>query len=171
MQKLYFIRHGLSVNNSLGKLSGMDDTPLHDTGRTQAAAAGRDIKELKLNIDTIVCSPLSRCIDTAKLIAAEINYPEDKIIVNELFRERNFGPFEGQDYQTVVVREIEGVETVQDILIRANEALDYLHKLDQAKNILVVSHSAFGRALRHHTLKTPYDHSERFKNAEVVRLV
>jgi len=168
MRRLYFIRHGLSVNNIEGKLSGTTDTPLTDIGREQALIAGRTAK--KLSIDTIISSPLSRATETAEIIASQLSYPNDKIIVNKLFIERNFGPYEGQPYGITRLSNAPGVETVDEIIERAKKSLNYINNLD-AETVLVVSHGAFGRALRFLTLNLEYDHPEQFQNAKIVRLI
>lgn len=168
MRRLYFIRHGLSVNNVEGKLSGTTDTPLTDIGREQARLAGNAAK--KLSIDTIVTSPLSRATETANIIAGQISFPYDKIIVNKLFIERNFGPYEGKPYGTTRLADVPEVESVEEIIDRAKKSLEYLRKLE-AENVLIVSHGAFGRALRHITLNLEYDHPEQFQNGKIVRLI
>lgn len=170
MRHIYFCRHGLSQLNVDGKFAGTTETPLTAEGRKQAIAAGREAK--RLGIEYIVCSPLSRAHDTARLIALEIGYPEHDIDINSLAIERHFGSLEGQAWHPDL--DIDGfadVETIDSILERAHMLVKHLHTID-AGTILVVSHGAFGRALRH-TLNPdiPYSSSERFENAQLVKLL
>lgn len=146
MKRLYFVRHGQSTLNLSGHFAGATEAPLTTLGRHQAKAAGKMAKTLA--IDTIISSPMERALETAGIIANEIGYPKAKIIVNKLFVERDFGGLEGEPWSPDLDLDgISDIETVDTILERASLALEFLHTLKD-DNILVVSHGAFGRALR-----------------------
>lgn len=172
MKKLYFIRHGLTEMNVAGLYAGTCETPLTAEGRKQANAAGQHAKGL--DIDYIVCSPLSRARETAKIIAKQIGYPTKNIHSNQLFAERHFGALEGQPWNPDLDLDgIADVETRDTLLERAWLALMFL-KTVPAHNILVVSHGQFGRALRNHLHADKpfdYDPANRLQNAELVRWV
>ena len=170
MKHLYFVRHGLSVMNRQGIFSGRTETPLHEDGLLQAHLAGKKAKPL--NIDCIVSSPMKRARDTALIIAEEINYPAEQIIINDFFMERAFGVLEGTPYQSEMhMEDIEGVEKIEEILERARQGLAFLESLPH-DTILVTSHGAIGRALRHIIDPTiPFAGSEKFHNADVVKLI
>jgi broad specificity phosphatase PhoE len=156
--------------NKKGVFSGRTETPLDPEGVAQAQAAGQKAKDLQ--IDLIVSSPMERCRETATIIAKEIGYPVDNIVFEDLFMERAFGVLEGTEYRTDMDLDMhEGVETADNIIQRAKEGVKYLQGLDH-DNILMVSHGAIGRALRH-TLHPhiPYFDSERFENAKIVQLL
>lgn len=147
MKKLYFIRHGESEMNVKGHVAGITETPLTDLGRRQAKLAG--VKAKNLHLDYIISSPLSRALETAQIIAKEIGYPVDKVHVNKLFIERDFGELEGAPWSPDLNLDgISDIETHDTILERAALALQFLQELDGVHNILVVSHGSFGRALR-----------------------
>ncbi|HET7320492.1 MAG TPA: histidine phosphatase family protein [Candidatus Saccharimonadales bacterium] len=170
MKHLYFVRHGLSVMNKKGVFSGRTETPLDPEGITQARAAGKELRDLQ--IDLIVSSPMERCRETATIIAKQIGYPVAEIIFEDLFMERAFGVLEGTEYRTDMDLDMhEGVETAKNIIQRARKGIEYLEGLKH-DNILVVSHGAIGRALRHalHP-EIPYHGSERFENAKIVQLL
>lgn len=166
MQKLYYIRHGLTELNVQGRIAGHTETPLTNEGRKQAKRAGKLAK--KYDIDLITCSPLSRAVETAQLIATELDYPHDKILQHKLLIERNFGPLEGTPWSPDL--DLDGftdIETDNLLVERAHLALKWLESLD-ARNILVVSHGGFGRALRSIIRQEyPIDHPERLQNAEL----
>jgi uncharacterized phosphatase len=174
MKRIYFVRHGLSEMNKAGLRSGRTDTPLASEGIEQAKQAGQEAKDL--NIDLIISSPMSRAHHTAKVIAAEIGYPEDKIVLDEVLIERDFGALEGTPYVPgETLADVENIETAEAIVARAEKALARLQQLPH-ENILIVSHGSFGRALRHHTNPdTPFQDvaqpHHRLKNATIVRLV
>lgn len=167
MTHLYFVRHGLSKLNTEGRVAGFIDTPLVNDGREQAKQAGTAAKNL--DIEHIITSPLVRAYETAKIIAKEIDYPENKIEVNPMFIERHFGSMEGQpytpdfDYDGIV-----DAEPTHVLLSRSELAIRYLESLPYNK-ILVVSHGAFGRALRHHLVPhEPFNHPIKYANAEII---
>jgi len=170
MKHLYFVRHGLSVMNKIGIFSGRTETPLAPEGVEQAMLAGHEAKDLK--IDLIITSPMERARETAVIIATIIGYPVEKIEVHDFFMERAFGVLEGEPYvPDMDIDDIEGVEPNADILKRAEEGVAYLQQLPY-DNILIVSHGAIGRALRHKIHKDiPFHGSPRFKNAELVQLL
>lgn len=115
MKQLYFIRHGLSENNKLRRFTGHFDSPLADEGREQAKNAGRNAKGI--DIDLIISSPLARALETAKIVGNEIGYPEQKIEINPLLIERNYGALENQLYAPDIDMDgIADIETSQELL-------------------------------------------------------
>lgn len=179
MKHLYFVRHGLSEMNKLKQWGGAD-TPLAQEGHEQAKLTAQQIKDADLAVDVIISSPLPRALDTAKHIATAIDYPEDKIIQNDLFVERLFGDLEGTKDQKVFdeylidessIDKIQGVERMTDLQWRAQKALDYLKNLPN-DNILVVSHGAFGRALRRAVVHGPLnERGPGINNAELIKFI
>ncbi|MDB5181974.1 MAG: hypothetical protein JWP13_737 [Candidatus Saccharibacteria bacterium] len=170
MKHLYFCRHGLSQLNAEGKWAGSTETPLTTEGRGQAKKAGEEAKGL--GIDYIICSPLSRAQDTAKIVAKEINYPEHDIEVNSLVVERHFGSLEGTTWDPDFnIDGISDAEPLDTLLERARLTLNHLKTVD-ADTILVVSHGSFGRALRHVlNPSVPFEKVERFENAKIAKLL
>ena len=58
---LYYIRHGETDWNALGKLQGTQDVPINERGRAQAAQAGHILSDLRLPTGaTSFRCPLSR---------------------------------------------------------------------------------------------------------------
>lgn len=173
MKQLYFVRHGLSEANVAGVWSGTMESPLTAEGRAQAKLAGQHAKEL--HIDHIIASPLGRTRDTAAIIAKEIGYPVENIELNSLLIERHFGQMEGQPWQIDIDSDgFVDVETRESVLERARLALEHLQTIE-ADTVLVVSHGAFGRALRSlihpHMPFLPGQPETRFENAKVVQLI
>lgn len=169
-KKLYFIRHGLTEMNVAGLVAGTTDTPLVEAGRRQAHQASQQAKDL--DIDCIVSSPLSRALDTAHIIAENIGYPVEKIVLSDLLLERDFGVLEGSVW-TGHYRDMQGITGAEDdnILVeRAQEALDFINSLP-AKNILIVSHGGIGRAMRHILKGIPMNHPLQIPNAEILAWV
>ncbi len=170
MKKLYFVRHGLSQLGKEGLWAGSTDTPLAPEGHEQAKIAGQ--AALELGIGHIIASPLKRAYNTATIIAAEIDYAVEHIEVNKLVVERDFGPLEATAWNPEFdVEGIVGIESYESILDRARQTYAHLQTIE-ADVILVVSHGAFGRALRHiiHP-ETPFDKTGRLENAQIVQFI
>ncbi len=171
MKRLYFCRHGLSQFGLEGKWAGSSETPLAPGGQKQAKTAGAQAREL--HIDYVLSSPLLRAQETARIIAQEIGYPENKIELSDLFVERDFGELEGTPYDPARTDfdKVRGIEPVEELFERVRLALKHIETID-ADTILVVSHGSFGRALRHViNPDIPFYGSKKFENAKIVRLI
>ena len=77
MLELALIRHAKSSWQEAGLRDF--DRPLNARGLRDAPKMGKLISERRLAFDRIVASPALRAISTARLIAAQLNYPETAI--------------------------------------------------------------------------------------------
>ena len=69
----FFIRHGQTTANRDGVRSGAEsDTHMTELGREQVRTAGRILHDLGVTPSLILCSPLSRTIETAQLMNARL---------------------------------------------------------------------------------------------------
>lgn len=180
MKRLYFVRHGESELNKANRMSGLSDTPLTEKGHQQARQAGLAAKKQGLAFDMIIASPLQRAHNTAKHFAAATNYPPERIEIHPRLVERNFGELEGTKDLIVTTKyfldesaidDYKDVESLAELQKRADEMLAYLRDLPH-DTILVVSHGAFGRALRRAVNDEPIGHrGKSFGNAEIARLI
>ena len=85
--RLLFIRHGATAGNREKRYIGRTDEPLCNEGIIQ-------LKALSLpKVAMLFCSPMKRCIQTAEII-----FPETEMIIENGFRECDFGVFEGKNY-------------------------------------------------------------------------
>jgi broad specificity phosphatase PhoE len=71
--RFYLVRHGESEANARLVIQGHRDFPLDEAGRRQARAAADWLAAEK--VSRIVCSPLSRAAETARVIAAATGAP------------------------------------------------------------------------------------------------
>ncbi len=69
----WFLRHGETTWNAIGRTQGQLDAPLSDLGRAQALEAAAHLA--KEPIRRIVASPLSRARHTAEAVAAATGAP------------------------------------------------------------------------------------------------
>lgn len=95
MTDVYLIRHGQTVANITEVMSGWMETPLTDTGVSQARAAGQALAQC--SVGRIVSSDLSRARHTAQLVGEGIGVGEVSLAPE--LREWHFGPYEGRPHQ------------------------------------------------------------------------
>ncbi|MCC3153281.1 histidine phosphatase family protein [Hymenobacter sp. BT770] len=79
MKTLYLLRHAKS-SWSFNELSDQE-RPLNDRGRDDAPAMGKALAKRHIRPDLVVSSPAVRAMSTAVLVAREMEYPHDKIVV------------------------------------------------------------------------------------------
>jgi probable phosphoglycerate mutase len=98
---IYYIRHGETDWNALGRLQGTQDIPLNDLGRRQAARAGIILADLfardgrsEASLD-FVASPLVRARSTMELVRGSLKLPSGQYAVDERLREIAYGQWEG----------------------------------------------------------------------------
>jgi len=98
---IYYIRHGETSWNAQGRLQGVQDIPLNDLGRKQAAAAGNILLDLfardgrdQSQLD-FVASPLIRARATMELVRGELKLPVAGYALDDRLREIGYGKWEG----------------------------------------------------------------------------
>ncbi|HEX8505391.1 MAG TPA: histidine phosphatase family protein [Hymenobacter sp.] len=79
MKTLYLLRHAKS-SWSFDELSDQE-RPLNDRGRDDAPAMGQALAKRRICPDLVVSSPAVRAMSTAVLVAREMHYPHEKIVV------------------------------------------------------------------------------------------
>ncbi|SFQ38284.1 SixA phosphatase family protein [Hymenobacter arizonensis] len=79
MKTLYLLRHAKS-SWSFDELSDQE-RPLNDRGRDDAPLMGQALAKRRICPDLVVSSPAVRAMSTAVLVAREMKYPHDKIVV------------------------------------------------------------------------------------------
>lgn len=173
MKKIYFVRHGETEANVARIIAGGEyESPLTQKGKSQAKKAGQILKDK--NIDTIVCSPMERTIDTATIIAREVGIDPKAIIKDKAFIEVHNKYYSGKLYETRLShikedRLVDDIEKPDVVKNRVEEGIARIKKLS-GQNIVLVSHGATGRMVRAVIQNLPHhnfmDH-ERFENAEI----
>jgi broad specificity phosphatase PhoE len=101
MPTIYYIRHGETGWNAEGRLQGVQDVPLNDLGRQQAARAGNILADLfardgrdKSSLP-FVASPLGRARSTMELVRGVLGLPPDEYSLDDRLREIGYGVWEG----------------------------------------------------------------------------
>ena len=103
-RKLVLLRHGQSQWNLENRFTGWVDVELSEQGRSEAATAGRLMKEEGLLFDVAHTSVLKRAIHTLQGALAELG--QDWIPVNKSWRlnERHYGALQGLDKAETAAR-------------------------------------------------------------------
>ena len=88
--KFYVTRHGQTAWNRENIVCGSTDIPLDETGEAQARRTGELLRDTPL--DRVICSPLLRARQTARLICQGRDLPRE---VDPRLREQDYGVYEG----------------------------------------------------------------------------
>jgi probable phosphoglycerate mutase len=155
--KLLLVRHGETQFNAEGRYLGALDPDLNATGVAQARALSA---VLPANPSTVICSPLRRARQTAEIVCRHRNIEP---VVNEAFRERNVGVFEGltraeakrcfpelwaQNITRQWERAPDDGETIAEVVERVVEGLGGLYERYQGKVIVLVAHGFVAKVVR-----------------------
>ncbi|MCY4221356.1 MAG: histidine phosphatase family protein [Thiotrichales bacterium] len=97
----FFIRHGQTTANRDGVRSGAEcDTHMTELGREQIQAAGRILRALDTPPSLILCSPLSRTVETAHIINARLDLEVGlEVRIEPGLVERRLGDWNGRSIE------------------------------------------------------------------------
>ncbi|MDY0912188.1 histidine phosphatase family protein [Rathayibacter festucae] len=153
MTQLTLVRHGQTDWNAARRIQGASDIPLNDTGRSQARAAARLLRER--DWDVVVASPLQRAHETGAIIARGLGLPEPEVV--EGVAERAYGEAEGMTGDElrelfpggIEGARIPGCETRAEVVERATAALLEIAERFPEQRVIVATHGAvIGSLLR-----------------------
>jgi len=151
--KIYFIRHGQTVENLHGILQGHRPGVLTKLGHAQAQRVGERLSQIPF--DAIYASDLGRVVETARYVAAHQAAP---VVYDPLLRERGVGIYEGLPRRVLWEAEErsgepsvdfrpEGGESFRDLQERIEQFLRRLQQEAMEKTVLLVSHGGWNRQL------------------------
>lgn len=138
---IYFVRHGQTDWNKVGRLQGHIDISLNQEGKKQAQIVKQKLKGVKF--DKVFSSPLKRAKETAQIICNQ------KIVVDDRLIERFNGELEGKFKDEIKVYPDFndpndtrfGIEPLDCFKARVNNFLDDITKNYKNQNVLVVTHA------------------------------
>ena len=160
---IYYIHHGETEWNALGRLQGTQDIPLNALGRVQAVQAGNILSQLvaRNGHDAMrlpyVASPLSRARATMELVRETLQLPVEDYALDARLREIGYGKWEGATLPEMQAADPvfyakrltekwtlapEGGETYADVERRVRDWYDQL-----TGDIVAVAHGGTARAL------------------------
>jgi broad specificity phosphatase PhoE len=155
--KLLVVRYGETQPNAEHRYLGALDPDLNAKGISQVVALR---ETLPMSVGAVVCSPLRRARQTAEIVCRGRLF---RPLVNEAFRERNVGVFEGltQDeartrfpalWAQTVTRGWEsaptGGETISMVVARVANGLSYLYENYGGQVVVIVAHGFVAKVAR-----------------------
>ena len=169
-QRLLLVRHASTGEALRGRFVGRTDAPLHDDGRRQARALAERLAGR--GVDKMVCSPLCRAVETARILGSAAGLPmngrpprpaaEALVPVAEPdLAEIDFGRWEGRNFEEIHASDAALVdawarfapefafpegESLAGFLDRVRRVTERLTN-DPAESILVVAHGGVVRAM------------------------
>jgi len=108
---LYYVRHGLTDWNFVGRLQGQHDTTINDEGRVQAARSAEILRELFARDGRspddfdYVSSPLARARETMEIVRRGLDLEPAGFRTEPRLAEIAFGEWEGLTYADVMKRD------------------------------------------------------------------
>lgn len=155
MKKIYIARHGLTDWNLVPKVQGVTDIPLNEGGQKQAVGLAETIKNSGIKFDKILCSPLVRAVETARVVGEINNIPVE---VEPRLIEQNFGKWEGwykkspEDNSFHLAKQqfmdsYEGGESMFKLAQRIYNFLDELKNNLSDETYLLVTHGGIARCI------------------------
>lgn len=163
--RLLLLRHGETEWSKSGQHTGRTDIELTDAGREQAEFAGVVLGDLGLTDPFVICSPRRRALATADLAGLIIDQ------VTPLLAEWDYGEYEGlttpQIHESdpdwlVWTHGCPGGESVAQVSERADRAVALALENMQNRDVLLVSHGHFSRAVITRWVQLPVREGSRF---------
>ena len=153
----YYVRHGATLFNRIGKMQGWCDSPLTEKGIENASEAKQVLKAIP--IDRIYTSTSERCVDTALIINEGRDLP---VFFEKGLKEVNFGLYEGAtianhqediDHRRFLTYDWSDVEGESPQMLRERVRKTYGKIYNESMDgdtVLIVSHGAvFFHMLKH----------------------
>ena len=174
--RIYIIRHGQSVDNATGTISG-PTAPLSDLGRVQAKSIGQKLLEIGIGFDVVYSSTFQRASETARIICNELGI--EVIIFDKRLREGDAGILTGRRFDDLTKEErsffdstlvnldtrIPGGESNNEQMMRTKEAfLEIIENHPEESTILIVGHGGTLFHILKRTLDLLPDMDEWFGN-------
>ncbi len=142
MSMLYIIRHGKTDWNNLNKIQGVADVPLNFRGYSQAYNIAKKIEPFQPT--KIISSPLSRALETAKIIGHQLLL---HVEYDARLGEYDFGNLTGRNRADISPDTLKSffadparfnAEPFAAAFARVG---NFLESVDYGKNTLVVTHA------------------------------
>ncbi len=158
---IYIIRHGQTELNNKKVLQGRSNYPINGNGVQQAKEAAALLADV--HFDQVYSSPLTRAIQTAEIVAPNMNP-----VIDERLIEMDYGPYEGMGLDNLAPEVLtffsdfvhnpapEGMEQLGDVVDRAGHFLEECCRTEE--NILISTHAIAMKGLLEYL--TPDSHGK-----------
>ena len=147
---MVLLRHGQTEWSQSGQHTGNSDIPLTEAGCVQAQAVGPLLTRLQLTDPYVLSSPRRRAVDTALLAGLLVAETTEDL------SEWDYGEFEGLTTEqirkdvpswTVWTHPCPGGETAAEVQRRADTVLHRAGAYLDRRDVVLVGHGHFSRAL------------------------
>jgi len=154
---LWLVRHGETEWARIGRHTGRTDVPLSERGRAQASAVAA--KLAGANFGSVVSSPLSRALDTARLAGFA-----DRVTTDPDLLEWDYGELEGRtsaeirtDWPdwTIWNGPVPGGERIAEVAARVDRVIARARSGTAAGDVLAFAHGHVLRVLAARWLGKP----------------
>ncbi|WP_330228860.1 acid phosphatase [Nocardia sp. NBC_00508] len=148
--RLVLLRHGETAWSRERRHTGRTDLPLTEHGERQAEAAGRLLDALKLRNPLVHTSPRQRAVRTAELAGLT------GAVIDTDLAEWDYGAYEGLTTPqiresapgwTIWTGDVPDGESADQVSARADRALATVAPVLSERDIVLVGHGHFSRAL------------------------
>ncbi|HEY0126865.1 MAG TPA: bifunctional RNase H/acid phosphatase [Blastococcus sp.] len=143
------LRHGQTEHTPERRFSGRNDLPLSRSGRAEAEAAARRVRDL--GVEVVLASPLPRTRETADIVAGALDLP---VTLDDDLVELDFGDLEGltatearerhplaaRRFMADVTVAAPNGESIADVSARVARARRRVLSEHEGRTVLVVSH-------------------------------
>jgi len=148
--RVVVLRHGETEWSKGHRHTGQTDIPLTEAGQEQARAARGVLAGLRLTDPLVLCSPRQRAVHTAELAGlTEVQIDDDLV-------EWDYGDYEGLTTPeiertvpgwTIFTDPVPGGESAAQVRERADRVLAKVEPELQNRDVVLVGHGHFSRAL------------------------
>lgn len=178
--RLIIVRHGETQWNQVQRLQGASQTQLTTRGQWQARQIAARLR--RMQVDTVISSPLQRCKDTATPIAKSGHHP---LYLDAALAEMHFGCWEGKTFDEIAAEHPEqfalwrqhpdqmrastDAETVPEVWARVAGLLDELLAQGDDKCHVLVTHTVPAKLIIASAIALPLSniHAIRLDNASM----
>ena len=163
--RLILLRHGETEWSLSGQHTGRTDIDLTENGREQAKLAGITLERLALKNPLVVSSPRRRALVTAELAGLAVDE------ISPLLAEWDYGDYEGlttHDIRTETPGWLlwtygcPGGESVDQVSMRADQALTLALDHLPDRDVVFVSHGHFSRSVITRWVEQPLHEGSRY---------
>jgi broad specificity phosphatase PhoE len=167
-RRLLLIRHGETEWSLSGQHTSRTELDLTEHGREQAQAVGETLAALQLHDPYVISSPRKRALVTAELAGLSVDE------VSPLVSEWDYGDYEGltteQIRKTVPdwlvwTHGCPGGETTVQVCERADRAIAIALQHMESRDVVLVGHGHFSRAVLTRWIEQPVYEGIRFAMA------
>jgi probable phosphoglycerate mutase len=94
LETIWIVRHGQSRLNKQNRFAGSTNCSLTVEGKNNSKRLGCFFKSKGVSFQKIYSSPMTRALQSARIICKQLKFPVNRIIIENRIREQDFGAWE-----------------------------------------------------------------------------